>query len=111
MTRRSYEIEHVLMTADAVGGVWNYSIELARGLANHGVRTTLATMGPPPTAAQREEARSISGLELHTSEYRLEWMPDAWRDVDEAGRWLLALAERARPDVVHLNSYSHASLP
>ena len=27
----------VLMTADTVGGVWTYAIELARGLAERGV--------------------------------------------------------------------------
>ena len=44
----------LLMTADAVGGVWSYSLELARALAPHGVEIVLATMGPPPTGAQRE---------------------------------------------------------
>jgi glycosyltransferase involved in cell wall biosynthesis len=86
-------------------------MDLARGLAAQGVRTTLATMGPSPTTGQREEARSIPGLELHTSEYRTEWMPGSWADVDDAGRWLLALADRACPDIVHLNGYTHAALP
>ena len=38
----------VLMTADAVGGVWTYALELTRALAAFQVRTTLVTMGPPP---------------------------------------------------------------
>jgi glycosyltransferase involved in cell wall biosynthesis len=111
MTKRSFDVEHVLMTADAVGGVWTYCLDLARGLARHGVRVTLATMGPEPTPRQCEEARQIPGLDLHTSTYKLEWMHEPWADVDAAGDWLLSLAERIRPDVIHLNGYAHAALP
>lgn len=109
--KRTYEVGHVLMTADAAGEAWRHSLELARGLAKHGVRTSLATMGAPLTAPQREEALGVSGLQLYVSEYQLESAPDAWADVDAAGNWLLALAERIQPDVVHLHSYSHAALP
>ena len=36
----------VLMTADTVGGVWTYALELAGALAPLGVDITLATMSP-----------------------------------------------------------------
>lgn len=111
MTKRSFDVEHVLMTADAVTGVWTYAVDLARGLARHGVRVTLATMGPEPTPSQCEEVRQIPGLTLYTSTYKLEWMHEPWEDVDAAGDWLLALAERIRPDVIHLNGYTHSALP
>ena len=99
------------MTADAVGGVYSYALALARGLAARGVRVALATMGPRPSPAQRAEARTIPGLQLVESDFRLEWMDDPWDDVRRAGDWLLALEERLRPDVVHLNGYVHAALP
>ena len=35
----------VLMTADAVGGVWTYALELARALAPHGVALGTAHRG------------------------------------------------------------------
>ena len=38
----------LLLTTDAVGGVWTYSLDLARALAPHGVETVLAVMGPVP---------------------------------------------------------------
>ena len=38
----------LLMTADAVGGVWTYALDLAAGLAPFGVETTLAVLGPAP---------------------------------------------------------------
>ncbi len=99
------------MTADAVGGVWTYALELVRALAVHGVEIDLALMGPPPGRAQRDEAGLLSNLTLHESGYALEWMDDPWQDVDLAGEWLLALAETTKPAVIHLNGCAHAALP
>jgi glycosyltransferase involved in cell wall biosynthesis len=99
------------MTADTVGGVWTYAMELARGLAAHDAEVVLATMGARATLEQREEARACRNLELLDSEYKLEWMQDPWDDVDRAGDWLLALEHTYAPDVVHLNGYAHAALP
>jgi glycosyltransferase involved in cell wall biosynthesis len=107
---RASAVNTVLMTADAVGGVWRYAIDLARGLGDRGVRTTIAVMGPPPSAGQRREA-DAAGVHLVDRPYRLEWMDDPWDDVKRAGDWLLALERTLRPDVVHLNGYSHAKLP
>lgn len=101
----------VLMTADAVGGVWTYALDLCRALAERGVQVALATMGALPTAAQERDAREVPGLELFASAYRLEWMADPWADVARAGEWLLELESRTRPDVIHLNGYAHGALP
>ncbi|MFL5575003.1 MAG: glycosyltransferase family 4 protein [Gemmatimonadaceae bacterium] len=99
------------MTADAVGGVWTYALELARTLARRGARVTLATMGTPPSPAQRADADGIAGLRLHESVYRLEWMDEPWEDVERAGEWLLGLERDLAPDVVHLSGYAHGALP
>ena len=99
------------MTADAVGGVWTYAVEMASALAEHGVEVTVAVMGSGLTASHRQEARAAGVVELHERDLALEWMDDPWDDVDRAGRWLLRLAEEAGPDLVHLNGYAHASLP
>jgi glycogen synthase len=101
----------ILMTTDAVGGVWTYALELARALAPHDLAVTLATMGPPPSADQVDAARAIPELRLETSAFRLEWMSDAWADVDAAGEWLLDLEADTRPVAVHLNGYAHGALP
>jgi glycogen synthase len=100
----------VLMTADAVGGVWQYSIDLVTGLAHRGVHALLATMGPRPSEEQRRQARAIPNLALAESEFALEWMPDPWRDVDAAAEWLLDLQANFGADVIHLNGYAHAAL-
>ncbi len=101
----------VLMTADTVGDVWTYAVDLARGLSARGVEVALATMGDPLSDAQRECAERIPGLLLFESSFRLEWMEDPWRDVERAGDWLLGLEARFGPDLVHLNGYAHAALP
>lgn len=101
----------VLMTADTIGGVWTYALELARGLAGSGVEVTLATMGEPLNELHREKANRVPRLRVFESTFKLEWMEDPWRDVEKAGEWLLRLADRVRPDLVHLNGYAHGALP
>jgi glycosyltransferase involved in cell wall biosynthesis len=101
----------VLMTADTVGGVWRYAIDLASSLSARGTTVALCTMGAPLSASQKGEADAVRGLSVHESTWRLEWMDDPWDDVARAGKWLLEVARRTRPDVVHLNGYAHAALP
>jgi glycosyltransferase involved in cell wall biosynthesis len=103
----------ILMTADAVGGVWTYALTLAASLMALPGRpvagVVLAVLGPAPTAAQCAEAAGIANLHLVAAPWRLEWMEDPWREVDRATEWLLDLAATHRPDVAHLNGYAHAA--
>jgi glycogen synthase len=101
----------VLMTADAVGGVWEYALELGRGLAEVGTEIVLAVMGPPPSDDQRAAARAAGNIDLVVGPYALEWMENPWRDVTAAGDWLLDLQEHRGCDLVHLNGYAHGALP
>ncbi|HET7299071.1 MAG TPA: glycosyltransferase family 4 protein [Oleiagrimonas sp.] len=100
-----------MMSADTVGGVWTYALELARGLGRHGVRVLLATLGRAPDAGQRAEAAAIPNLQLRHGDFPLEWMIDSTDMQTAAGQWLLKLATDWRPDVVHLNHYGHGDLP
>ena len=103
--------QRILMTADTVGGVWQFAITLCRELATAGDRVLLATLGPLPTADQRAEAAAIPGLLLAERASRLVWMDDPWQDMAGAGEWLLQLAAGFRPDLVHLNDFGHGHLP
>lgn len=103
-------IRRVLITTDTLGGVWSYSVELCRALSARGLHVTLATMGPPMGAARARQLRDLRKVAVFESAFRLEWMEDPWTDVGAAGDWLLALAARERPDVIHLNGYAHAPL-
>jgi glycogen(starch) synthase len=104
--------EHLraLMTTDAVGGVWQYSLDLAAGLAQRGADVLLATLGPRPSAAQKRYALRIPRLVLAESDFALEWAAEPWADVDAAGEWLLRLQSNFGADVIHLNGYAHAAL-
>ncbi|HET9954805.1 MAG TPA: glycosyltransferase family 4 protein [Polyangiaceae bacterium] len=101
----------ILMTTDAVGGVFSYCRALATQLTRRGFEVGIATMGPAPSHEQREQLRAISGTSVFESDYALEWMDDPWAQVDAAGEWLLAIEREFAPDIVHLNGYCHAALP
>lgn len=104
------DLSRLLMTTDAVGGVWNYSLELCRGLAARGISVTLAVMGPRPSGAQRAAVAQLNNVTVCESDFRLEWMPEPWGDLALAGEWLLDLEREFQADVVHLNGYVHATL-
>lgn len=97
----------VLIATDTVGDVFAYTVELSAALEAEGAEVVVATMGP----RLPREQRAMLPARVHESGYRLEWMEDSWVDVAAAGRWLQILEEEERPDVVHLCSYAHGSLP
>ena len=100
----------VLMTADAAGGVWTYSLDLCACLARNGVDIVLATLGAPLTPMQRAAVAGLPGAQLEESTFKLEWMSEPWADLEAAGHWLLHLEREHLPDVVHLNHLMHADL-
>lgn len=93
----------VLMTADAVGGVWQYALDAAAGMRAHGVETILAVLGPGPSKDQRDAAAS-NGIEVIDTGLPLDWTAERAVEVEEAGRAIAQLAAEIRPDIVHLNS-------
>jgi len=101
----------ILLTVDAVTGVWSYALELARALRPHGIETTLAVMGTPPTPHQNAEASAVTNLCLQPKPALLEWMTSPWGEAGRTADWLLKLEADTNPDLVHLNSASHAALP
>lgn len=107
----SQSTTRILMTADAVGGVFTYALELAQALRPHGVEIALAVMGRRPSRDQRKALRTLPNVELFESDYQLEWMDQPWDDVRRAGDWLLQLESWVKPDCVHLNGYVHGALP
>lgn len=104
-------MKRILMTADAVGGVWTYANALCQCLDERGIHVTLAVMGPRPSRSQMAAFAPLRNVEVLTGEFALEWMDDPWHDIARAGHWLLSLETQVAPDVVHLNGYAHAALP
>jgi glycogen synthase len=109
----------VLITADAVGGVWSHVHALGEALHRPrssaasrrsadapAIECTVAVLGPVPPPA-------LDGTwheRVHHFPCRLEWMPAPWDDVRASGAWLRRLARDVRADLVHLNGYAHAAL-
>lgn len=99
----------VLMTADTVGGVWSYAVQLCDGLEG-AAQIHLAIMGAAPSPGQRALMDRMRHVTWSVGDFKLEWMCDPWNDVRAAGDWLLGLAERHAPDVIHLNNFAHGAL-
>ena len=94
-------ILRLLLVTDAVGGVWVYSLELARALRPLGVETVLAVMGPSPREDQREEA---SDFRLIDTGLPLEWLDADPSELARAGEALARLAADERVDIVQTSS-------
>ena len=105
-----YSLNRVLMTVDAVGGVWTYSCELARQFKEKNIQVVFVLMGPRLDDAQKKMLSDLDNVEIIESKYKLEWMDDPWNHIDEAGEWLLELEILFHPDIVHLNGFAHAAM-
>lgn len=97
----------VLMTTDTVGGVWVYSLELCKALEQYGIQVHLVAMGGWPSPAQQVEAEKITNVTFYKSDYKLEWMENPWKDVEQSRKWINSIYTTVQPDVVHLNNYAH----
>ena len=93
---------HVLMTADAVGGVWTYALDLGAALVARRDRVTLALLGPAPARAQRADA-AARGLDLVELPHPPEWLAADAAAVRAGSAALAELAGRAGADLLHLN--------
>jgi glycosyltransferase involved in cell wall biosynthesis len=100
----------ILMTTDAVGGVWVYATELACSLCKAGNEVMLAVIGPRPRPDQLRPLRGVHGLQLKITDLLLEWMDPAGTDIRRAGQMLRSIADEFRPDAVHLNSFREGNL-
>jgi len=97
-------VPRVLMTADAVGGVWSYAFDLSRGLLASGLEVVLAVLGPAPNARQRAEAAAIPRLRVLETGLALDWTARDAEAVLAAGVAIAALAREEGASLVHLNS-------
>jgi glycosyltransferase involved in cell wall biosynthesis len=91
----------LLLTADAVGGVWTHALDLVTALR---MPVTLAVLGPGLDAARRAEAASIPGLDLVETGLPLDWLAVDETQLMDAGRAIAALAARCGASVVQLSS-------
>jgi glycosyltransferase involved in cell wall biosynthesis len=91
----------ILLTTDAVGGVWRYTLDLARAWQARGIAVLIAVLGPPPDAARLEEA---GGLALISTCLPLDWTAPDERAVREAAEAIAALARAHEAHSLHLHT-------
>jgi glycosyltransferase involved in cell wall biosynthesis len=102
---------NLLMTADAVGGVFQYALDLASGLRAHGVTTTLAMMGPPMRPAQAAAALDVPGLTILDTRLPLDWLAEDAHSIGEAAHALARIAKQRGTDLVQVNTPALADAP
>ena len=99
MARRGIRL---LMTVDAVGGIWTYATDLAGAFTGLGADVTLAVIGPGLDAAKRQVAAD-GGFALVDIGHSPEWLADGPDAVARGGAALASLAGDMQADLVHLN--------
>ncbi|SDA21551.1 Glycosyltransferase involved in cell wall bisynthesis [Methylobacterium sp. UNC378MF] len=99
---------HVLMSADAVGGVWQYSLDLAAGLIRQGLAVTVAVLGPAPSEARIAVAQADTGACIRVTGLPLDWTAETPGAVLDAAAALARLAREIGADLVHLHSSAMA---
>ncbi len=92
----------IMLTTDAVGGVWRYCMELAAELRARETDILLVSMGPAPSAAQRAEAAAICTLLI--TDLPLDWLAETSAEIADAARALAAIAAEWNTDSIHLHT-------
>ena len=98
----------ILITTDAVGGVWTYTLDLATGLAAAGATIRIAVLGPALRDDQRAELarRRLDAVETGCA---LEWLAAGAHEVCASAQVIAQLASTWQADLVHLHASAFAA--
>jgi glycosyltransferase involved in cell wall biosynthesis len=100
----------LLLTTDAVGGVWTYSLDLAAALAEaEDVAVTLAVLGPSPNTEQLTAGAATPGLQLIDTGLPLDWLAEDAATVRRTAEAVADIASACDTDVVQLHTPALAS--
>lgn len=99
----------VMLSADAVGGVWQYCLELAAGFGARGAEVLLAVMGPAPDSAQMQHAMEIVGIAVRPTGLALDWLAHAKAEVAGASAALSKLAAEWDAETIQLHAPAYAA--
>lgn len=93
----------VLMTIDAVGGVWRYALDAGAELRRRGAEVALVGMGPRPSAGQQREAEA-AGIALFWRDVALDWQAANAETVRANAILLEPVIRNWSPTVLHINN-------
>ena len=94
----------LLLTTDAVGGVWRYTADLVRGLDARGVGCVVAVLGPKASGAQVRDVESVKGARVVQTGLPLDWTAEDAAALAHASERLAALAALTGAASVHLHA-------
>jgi glycosyltransferase involved in cell wall biosynthesis len=97
-------VRRVLMTADAVGGVWTYSLELTKFLRAADSDVHLCVLGPRPNEQQERDAEAAGAASISVPCLPLEWTAHSEDELDELAEDLQDRACKCQADLAHLNA-------
>lgn len=98
----------LLMTTDAVGGVWNYCVSLAAELVRGGDQVRLGVLGPAPSD-DRLAAADRAGAEVVRLDAPLDWLAEGSRALADGRAAIATAALEWGADVVQVNQPAYAA--
>lgn len=107
MSRSSQPHRRILMTLDAVGGVWRYALDLAEALRPRGFDFVFAGFGPPPSPVQQVEADALG--KTIWIDAPLDWTASDPQALAVVPSLLQRIITQERAELAHLNLPSQAA--
>lgn len=98
------EIERVVLTSDALGGVWTYTVELARQYDSRGIEVVLVVIGPSPSQRQRQDLAGLDRVRLVPVDLPFEWTARSQDELTAAAEKLAGMCSLLEADVLHINN-------
>jgi len=106
----------VLITTDVVGGVWQFTHELAAGLLGEGSAVALVSLGGAPSSEQFEQCARLSSqygcrFVYQSSSAALEWRQENQGAYHDAAPLLIRIAKDFGAELIHSNQFCFGDLP
>lgn len=95
-------MKRVLLTCDTIGGIWQYTTDLAEALLPLGIEPVVATLGPSPLPAQRQALGA--DIQLIDTGLPLDWLSTSASEIRSAEDALASVANRTGAELVQLHT-------
>lgn len=99
----------IMLTCDAVGGVWQYCLALAAGFGARGAEVLLVPMGPSADPVEVKRAAEIPGVAVHPTGLALDWLAEDEDAVRGAAEALAGLAASWEATTIQLHAPAYAA--
>jgi glycosyltransferase involved in cell wall biosynthesis len=96
--------KRVLISTDAVGGVWPYTVELAHALSRRRVEVEIAVLGPRVSEEQAQTVANLPWVRLHETGLPLDWTATEPSALGIASSQLASLAQQVDADTIQLHT-------